>query len=76
MMEVSWPLSTVPTKEKVKCRIWLFNRGRFFFSNMANSYNRRRSVKEDLSGKLSKADRKKNNKNRRSMQKNDLLYFH
>lgn len=59
MMEVSWPLSTVPTREKVKCRIWLFNRGRFFFSNMANSYNRRRSVKEDLSGKLSKADREK-----------------
>lgn len=59
MIEVSWPLSTVPTREKVKCRIWLFNRGRFFFSNMANSYNRRRSVKEDLSSKLSKADRKK-----------------
>jgi len=50
MMEVSWPLSTVPTREKVKCRIWLFNRGRFFFSNIANSYNRKRSVKGDLSG--------------------------
>lgn len=61
-MEVSWPLSTVPTSEKVKCRIWLFNRGRFFFSNMANSYNRRRSVKEDLSSKLSKADGEKTTK--------------
>ncbi len=59
MIEVSWPLSTVPTREKVKCRIWLFNRGRFFFSSMANSYNTRHQVKEDHSGKWSKVDREK-----------------
>lgn len=38
MMEVSWPLSTVPTKEKVRCRIWLFSSERFFFNSMASNY--------------------------------------
>lgn len=38
MMDVSWPLSTVPTKEKVRCRMWLFSSERFFFSSMASNY--------------------------------------
>lgn len=38
MMEVSWPLSTVPTKEKVRCRMWLLSSERFFFSSMASNY--------------------------------------
>lgn len=37
MMEVSWPLSTVPTKEKVRWRMWLLSSERFFFSSMASS---------------------------------------
>lgn len=37
MMAVSWPLSTVPTKEKVRWRMWLLSSERFFFSSMASN---------------------------------------
>lgn len=37
MMEVSWPLSTVPTREKVRWRMWLLSSERFFFSSIASS---------------------------------------
>lgn len=39
IIDVSWPLSTVPTKEKVKWRMWLFSRERFFFNNIASNWN-------------------------------------
>jgi hypothetical protein len=35
MAEDSWPLFTVPTKLKVKCRIWEFSKFLFFLKNMA-----------------------------------------
>lgn len=37
IMAVSWPLSTVPTKEKVRWRMWLLSSERFFFSSIARS---------------------------------------
>lgn len=38
IMEVSWPLSTVPTREKVRWRMWLLRRERRFLSSMASSW--------------------------------------
>ena len=35
MDDVSRPLSSVPTRENVKCRMWLFSRCRFFLNSIA-----------------------------------------
>ncbi len=52
MTVLSRPLSTVPTREKVKWRMWLFNRWRFFLNNIANVWNDGNSTDEYLKNRV------------------------
>lgn len=46
MQELSFPLSMVPTREKVRCRMWLFNNCCFFLYNIAKTWKNTKVIKK------------------------------
>ena len=65
MEEVSRPLSSVPTRENVRCRMWLLSRCRFFLNSIARVYRQHQqplsTVSVDVESQMLHTDQKQIN---------------